>query len=194
MLVFSLFIMALSFDTFIAALTYEGNKINISFLSNLIISGVCSLSLIISLFLGDCLDNYLANNLIRLISFIMLFSLGIFKIFGDTIKKRIQKAKSRVCFLDYIIKIYCDYKKADYDKSNDISKLEAVLLGTALSFDNLASGIAFRVSYSYFIVIFLFSFFINFLSILSTKIFKNININFSFIGGMIFIIIAFLRL
>ena len=194
MLVYLFFIMALSFDTFIAALTYEGNKIEIPFFSNLIISGICSFSLIISLSLGGFLGSLLPEKWLKYTSFIILFILGVFKIFGDGIRKHMKKRNYKIHFFNNILNIYCDYKSADCDESKHLSKLEAVLLSIALSFDNLTSGIAFRISYVYFIPIFLLNFFVNVLSILSAKVFSNIKYNFSIIGGLIFIIIAFLKL
>ena len=194
MVVYLLFIIALSFDAFITALTYEGDNIKIPILSNLIISIICSFSLIISLFFGNYLDTIVSETVLKHISFIILFCLGITKIFGDIIKNRLIKKKTNNYLFNCIVKNGQDYKKTSCDKSNLLSTRSALLLSVVLSFDSLSSGIAFSLNYNYFIIVFLFSFFVNFLLILCSKIFKGIKIDFSFFGGLIFILIAFSKL
>lgn len=182
-------VLALSVDTFIASLSYESDKIKIPISSNLIISFICSISLVISLCLGN-----LININIKWISFFLLFTIGIIKIFNGFIKDIINK-KFLFTFknISFFIEIYGDYKKADFDKSKILSKKEAIFLGLALSIDSLASGLAFQANVLILILVFLLSMLINFLSILLAKMIKKINFNISFLGGIIFIILAILK-
>ena len=195
MLIYVSLIFALSVDTFIAALSYEGSKIEIPFSSNLIISLICSLSLIISLIVGNFIDEIISTFVLKLFSFFVLFLIGIFKIFDTYSRKNITK-KINFSFrnLNFVIEIYNDYKKADFDNSKKLSKIEAIYLSLALSIDSLGAGMAFQTNYILFIPIFILCFFVNVISIFSSKIIKKINIDFSLIGGIIFIVLAFLKI
>ena len=81
-----LLVMALSIDTFISSLAYGTNKIKIPFSSAMIINIICSVFLAISILLGEFFEPYVSNHLIKFISFILLFSLGIIKLFNKKIK------------------------------------------------------------------------------------------------------------
>ncbi len=198
-------ILALSLDTFMASLTYEISKIRIPLKSNLIISFVCSTILIISLFLGNSLSLVIPNAVLKWISFFILFFIGILKIFESQVKKLIKKNsfKSKkinfsFCNLKFILQIYSDYAKADYDKSKNLSAIEAFSLALALSIDGLSAGLAFNTASEYFLAIFLTSLIINIALIFLAKflkfIIKNIKFDFSLLGGLIFVVLAFFRL
>ena len=188
-------VLALSVDTFIASLSYESDKIKIPVSSNLIISFICSFSLIISLCLGNLISNIINIYILKWLSFFILFTIGIVKLFNSFIKNIINKTfLFTFKNINFVIEIYGDYKKADFDKSKTLSKKEAIFLGLALSIDSLASGLAFQVNFKTVLIIFILSILINFLSVFAAKIIKKINFNISLIGGIIFIILAFLKI
>lgn len=81
-----LLVTALSIDTFISSLAYGTNKIKIPFSSAMIINIICSVFLAVSILLGEFFEPYVSENLIQLISFFLLFSLGIIKLFNKKIK------------------------------------------------------------------------------------------------------------
>ena len=58
-------ILALSLDTFMAALSYEANKIKIPISSNFIISLICALFLFISLLLGNVLNLFIPEFILK---------------------------------------------------------------------------------------------------------------------------------
>jgi len=195
-MIYLVFILSLSIDTFVAALAYEGSKIKIPFYSNLIISFICAFSIIISLLLGNISVNIINYNTVKLLSFFILFSLGIAKILNKPIKNYIKKQKLKHISkeLSFIIEIYSDYIKADINKSKNLSKLEAIYLGFALSLDNLVSGLAFQTDYYLLPLLFLMSILTNIIMILLSRIVRNLNFNLSYLGGLIFIILAFTKL
>ena len=195
MLTYFSLVFALSIDSFFVALSYEANKIKIPFFSNLIISFICSFSLIFSLLLGNFITKFMPYYILKWFSFFVLFFIGIFKLFENYFKSFFTK-KSKLCFkkLNFIIQIFIDYKNADYDNSRVLSKTEAFFLSLVLSIDSLSAGIAFQTDYSLFIPLLLFSLFINFMLILVSKIIKFFNIDFSFISGIIFIILAVFKI
>lgn len=196
---------ALSLDTFMAALSYEANKIKIPISSNLIISFICALFLFISLLLGGVLNLFIPEFILKWISFIILFGIGLFKIFDNRIKKFICKRnfKSKsinfsFCNLKFILQIYSDYSYADIDKSKSLSPIEAISLALALSIDGLSAGIAFNTDIVLGLFIFIICLIVNVLFILLAKgfnyLFSNSKIDFSLLGGFIFIILAFCKL
>ncbi len=202
-LYFSL-IFALSLDTFMAALSYESNKIKIPISSNLIISFICSLFLFISLLLGNFLGTFIPDVILKWISFFILFFIGFIKVFDNRIKNFIKKRNFKgksinfsFCNLRFILQIYSDYSCADVDKSKSLSPIEAICLALALSIDGLSAGIAFNTSFILGLFIFLSCFIMNFGFILLSKLFNhfmNNKLDFSLLGGFIFIILAFCRL
>lgn len=202
-LYFSL-IFALSLDTFMAALSYESNKIKIPISSNLIISFICSLFLFISLLLGNFLGTFIPDVILKWISFFILFFIGFIKVFDNRIKNFIKKRNFKgksinfsFCNLRFILQIYSDYSCADVDKSKSLSPIEAIFLALALSIDGLSAGIAFNTSFILGLFIFLSCFIMNFGFILLSKLFNhfmNNKLDFSLLGGFIFIILAFCRL
>ena len=204
MIIYLSLILALSLDTFMAALSYEANKIKIPISSNLIISFICALVLFISLLLGNVLSIFIPDFILVFISFVILFSIGLFKIFDNRIKKFIKKRnfKSKsinfsFCNLKFILQIYSDYAYADMDKSKSLSPIEAISLAFALSIDGLSAGLAFNTDIILGLFIFIICFGINVLFILFAKGFNslfNSKIDFSLLGGFIFIILALCKL
>jgi len=198
-------ILALSLDTFMAALSYEANKIKIPISSNFIISLICALFLFISLLLGNVLNLFIPEFILKWFSFIILFGIGLFKIFDNRIKKFIKKRdfKSKsinfsFCNLKFILQIYSDYSYADMDKSKSLSPTEAISLALALSIDGLSAGLAFNTDIIFGLLIFIVCLTVNVLFILLAKAFNNLfnnsKIDFSLLGGFIFIILAICRL
>ncbi|MCI9084761.1 MAG: hypothetical protein HFH46_04025, partial [Bacilli bacterium] len=178
-LYFSL-IFALSLDTFMAALSYESNKIKIPISSNLIISFICSLFLFISLLLGNFLGTFIPDVILKWISFFILFFIGFIKVFDNRIKNFIKKRNFKgksinfsFCNLRFILQIYSDYSCADVDKSKSLSPIEAICLALALSIDGLSAGIAFNTSFILGLFIFLSCFIMNFGFILLSKLFNH---------------------
>lgn len=201
MITFLVLIFTLSLDTFIAALSYETNNIKIPIMSNIIISFICSLFLIISLAFGNLLGCFINDKILKFISFLILFLIGLFKIFDNELKKYIKKIKfkkNNFSKIKMIVKIYSDYEKADVDNSKKLSSLEAIFLALALSIDGLSAGLAFTTSIFYLLIIFIVSFFTNMFLILFSKIASHFTlkakIDFSMFSGLVFIIIGFFRL
>ena len=174
MLIYIIYILSLSIDSFIAALSYQTNNIKIPFKSNLIISLTCSSSLLISLSLGNIIKNMINIHTLKWLSFFILFLLGITKIFNNNIKNILKRPNMNIINKIKLVSIYGDYKKADFDYSKNLSTFESLYLAFALSLDNIISGIAFNISHNKLLLIFVFSTLINIISISSTKIFRKI--------------------
>ena len=200
-----LLVLALSLDSFTACFAYGSNKILIPFKSVLIISCICSISLGISLFLGNFITSFFSLNL-NLFSFIILFILGFFKLFDYIFKsiiKHLNGFSKKLSFsflnLKFILSIYANPQNADIDKSKSISSVEAASLAFALSLDSITVGLGYCCNILYSCIAVIISFIINIIIIKSAAFLGNktssaISLDFSFICGIILITLAFLKL
>ena len=197
---------ALSIDAFVASFAYGTNKIKIPFLSTIIISAVCSTILAISLIIGSILSDYIDSNITIAISFVIMFLLGIIKLFDSSIKALIRKNKNfkkeykfSLFSLNFIINVYADPEKADKDKSRMLSPVEAVSLAIALSLDGAVAGFGAGLSSDSLIQTILYSFVIGACFIvagyrLGNHISKKISFDMSWISGILLIVLAFLKI
>ena len=197
---------ALSLDAFVASFAYGTNKIKIPFLSALILTFICSLTLTISLILGNIIRPYLPESLTHIICFIILFILGITKLFDSSIKAYIRKKKTlnkRITFkalnLHFILNIYADPRIADKDDSRTLSLSEAISLALALSIDGLAVGLGAALANVNSIMIVVISILIGMIavmggSLLGEKVSNKINLDLSWLSGILLVILGFMKL
>jgi len=187
-----LLVIALSIDSFVASFAYGANKIKIPISSVAVINIICTLVLGVSLFLGSAIGSYIPPNLIKL--------------FDSTSKSFIKKNNNinkEINFsmfnLSFILQIYVNPENADKDLSKSLSVKESVALALALSMDALAAGFGAGIAdISYSLV--LFSFLVVNTSLmviacnLGGKVSEKINMDISWISGVLLIVLAFLKL
>lgn len=200
------FVIALCLDSFAAAFAYGTNKIKIPFASASVISIICSAILGISLLIGTLIRDILPGNLPVIICFCMLFILGLVKLFDSIIKgyiRKNEKIHKQLCFsifsLKFILNIYANPEIADKDHSRVLSIKEAVYLSVAMSLDGLVAGIGAALKEINIFLAVSISLIIVFISIVSgcflgNKLAKKTPLDFSWLGGVILIILAFLKL
>lgn len=201
-----LFITALSTDALIASFAYGSNKIKIPFISIQIISFICTAILGISLFLGTFLKPYIPAELLKIVSFIILLLLGITKLLDNIIKTIIKKytvfrkeIKFSMLNLNFILNIYANPKEADIDHSNTLSPGEALSLAIALSIDSLASGVGAALGNVNIPVTIAASLILSMIAvksgeIIGYKLSDKVPFQLSWLGGMLLIIVACMRL
>jgi len=165
---------AISVDAFAASFAYGGKRIKIPLLSVLIINLVCVLTLGISLVTGAALSAYIPEPLTALISFGILFVLGVTKFFDNS-----------------------EPKNYDTDDSKIISITEAAMLAVALSMDGLAVGFGAALSNANIWAIILCTFAIGMLAVifgckLGNKVAGRLKV--SWISGVLLIILAIVNL
>ena len=76
-----LLVTALSVDAFAAGFAYGVSKIKVPFISVIIVTGISSLILVISLLAGNVVSSLIPGNLTSYFSFLLLFVLGLVKLF-----------------------------------------------------------------------------------------------------------------
>ncbi len=201
-----LLVLALSLDAFVASIAYGTNKIKIPFTSMTIITIVCSMFLAASIFFGSLLKQLLPSNITIIISFIILMSLGIYYLFESLIKNFLEKksdsnhkVKFKLFNIWFIIDIYIDETKADFDNSKILSSKEALYLAIALSLDSIAIGFGSGLgNVNYFHVI-LLSLVSGMIAIwiglfIGRKFVEKSKLNLSWLAGIILMVLAVLKL
>ncbi len=170
---------ALSVDAFAAGFVYGVSKIKVPFLSVIIVTAISSLILVVSLLAGSLVSRLLPGNVTEYFSFLLLFILGLVKLFDRT---RHEEAET-----------------ADKNKDAVLSPTEAFALGAALSIDSLAVGIGAGIPSSYIPTAFLASAWIGALavllgSLLGRLIASHCRSNLCWVSGVLLILLAFMKL
>lgn len=198
--------LALSVDAFFACISYGALKIKIPVLSAVIISVVCSATLLVSSFFGTLLSSFISVEATKLIAFIILFGIGFIKLFEEGLKALINKLQEKhksisfSCFnFRFILKVYADAPKADFDSSRCLSALEAVSLSIALSIDGCVCGLGAGIANIPLPELFIISCILTFImvaagSIIGRKIAKKLKHDFSFVGGIILMLLGISKL
>lgn len=146
-----LLVLALSLDTFFACMALGAKKIEIPFISKLIIALVSSFFLTLSLTFGNILTLFVNQKTLDIIGFLVLFILATVNIFDSLFKKFIQKHiflthSINIKYLTLTLNIYIDKTKADKDKSLSLNPAEALVLSILLSMDSLFTGISIQTN------------------------------------------------
>lgn len=197
---------ALSLDAFVASFSYGTEKIKIPMTSALVLDIICSLTLTVSLFAGSILKPYLPGGVASVLCFLILFFLGITKLFDSSIKAYIRKNKrlnKRIAFqalnLKFILTIYADPKVADSDNSRVLSYKEAVSLALALSIDGLSVGLGAALLDGNHFLIIASSLVIGFLAVISgsflgKKVSDKTTLDLSWLSGVLLLVLGFMKL
>lgn len=209
-LLFSIFesillVTALSTDALIASLAYGSNKIRIPFVSALIIALICTGFLGFSLLIGVLLKPFLPLGLLKVVSFLILFLLGVTRLMDNIIKSLINKnsnlskeIKFTLFDLKFILNIYADPKEADIDKSKILSPKEASSLAIALSIDSLTAGIGAALGNVNVLSVVTVSFLFSFLAVKSgeyigCRLLSKLPFQLSWLSGLLLICLAAFR-
>lgn len=202
----ALLAVALSVDSFIASFAYGTNRIKIPFISVLIISVICSLTLALSLFLASVISPILPPLATKIFCFLILFILGVIKLFDSSIKSAIRKHKGimkqlkfSMFNLNFILNVYADPEVADTDCSRSLSPYEAVSLATALSLDGLAAGFGAGLVNFSLIEVFVFSLVFGISAILlgcrlGNKVAEKLPADISWLSGALLVFLGVLKL
>ena len=197
--------LSVSIDSFLASISYGTSKIRIPFSSALIVDIISSTMLGSSLLVGSFLQNYISLNIAKIISFIILFLLGIYRLFESILKsyinnnsKELSPFKFKLFDFNFVLQVYADEIKADFDKSKILTSKESIYLAFALSLDSLAVGFGSSLLTINYIEVFIVSIIIGLIAILlgafvGRKFVESTNLNLSWLSGLMLVILAFLR-
>ncbi|MCL2739671.1 MAG: manganese efflux pump [Oscillospiraceae bacterium] len=196
----------LSIDVLISAFAYGANRIKIPMLSAHIINFICSATIGLSFLVGTIIRPFLPPWLAVLISFGILFTIGLIKLADGLIKAYIRKnidLSKEIAFsmfnLKFIISLYADPERADADDSKDLSPMEAVTLAFAVSMDGLALGLGAAFGNINGLLVCAWSLVTTMAAIilgcrLGQGAMKKLNFDASWLGGAALIILAVVKL
>ncbi len=197
---------ALSIDAFAASFAYGTGRIKIPLASAVIIAGICSGLLGISLVCGTFIGNFIPSSLTSILSFLILFILGIVKLSDSLLKeyiKKHQKIDKKIHFtflhFQFILNVYADPQRADFDCSRKLSAQESISLALALSLDGLAAGFGAALESTNIFMILCFSLLVNLLAIRlggwsGRKTAEKWSFSLSWLSGCILLLIALSKL
>ncbi|PRR81466.1 sporulation membrane protein YtaF [Clostridium vincentii] len=201
-----LLVSSVCIDAFVASIAYGTNRIKIPVLSAIIISFVGSLILGISLFFGGFIKDFLPGNLPIILSFSILMLLGIYRLFEGLFKNYIQKKHKidkpltfKLFDIQFVLQVYADETKADFDKSKTLTSKESFYLASALSFDSLAVGFGSSLVGGGYIQTVFLCLILGIIAVLvgvfiGKKLVAKTNINLSWLSGVILMILALNKL
>lgn len=197
---------ALSIDAFAAGFSYGADRIRVPVSSSLIISLICSGLLGVSLLLGTAVQPILSPGLATGIGFAILAVLGIVKLFDSSLKAWIRRHptwKKRCQFslphLHLILTIYADPPAADLDRSQSLSPAESVSLAIAMSLDGLGVGLGAGLTQSPWLLTIGVSLLLTLLAVwggarLGNRLAAHLNKDFSWLSGLMLLLLAFGKL
>ncbi len=200
---------ALSIDTLMSGFAYGTNKIKIPKISMLIINLTCSIVLMVALFFGSFINNYINEEFSLGICVSILILLGLVKFLDGIIKQVINMRNGinkNIKFSFFSVKmtlnLYAKPEEADFDKSKNLSYKEAFAIAIALSLDSITIGFGRGMGETnvwQILVITALSFILGFIALIigvkiGNKIANKTNMNLSWISGLLLIIIAIYKL
>lgn len=194
--------LALSLDAFAASFAYGSKQIKIPFASVCVIDLVCGLIVGVSLLAGTVTKGFIPEA----VSFWILFLLGAEKLADGIVKSLIRRyggvrrdLNFSLCSIRFVLSLYADPEKADRDSSQSIAPGEAASLAVALSLDGIAVGFGAAVGQVNAPAVFCFSLLANALAVFSgaglgNRLSRRLPFSISWLGGVILIVMAVLRL
>lgn len=201
-----LLVSSLCIDSFVASIAYGTSKIKIPILSAIIINLVCTATLALSLFVGSIVKNFLPDRIPVLLGFFLLISIGVYRLFECIFKTCIIKHSNsdkpltfKLFDFRFVLQVYADEIKADFDKSKYLSPKEAFYLALALSLDSLAVGFGSSLCNINYFQTLLLCFIIGILCVLigvliGRKFAEKVHLDLSWLSGVLLIVLAVLRI
>lgn len=201
-----LLIIALSADAFAASFAYGADNVKIPPLSAVIVALLADFLLMLSLFIGHLLKAYVPPAFTTVFSFLILFVLGSIKLFDSSIRKKIRenrfnskKVQVKTKNLRFILTVYAAPEAANTADVEVLSPAEALSLGLALSLDSAAAGFGAASGEYSLPLAALLTFLISLCAVsggcrLGRLLASRSGFNFSVIGGILLILLAFSKL
>jgi len=192
----------LSIDVFAVSFAYGSSKIKIPFKSIMVITIIGSSILALSIYLGALLLPFISYRVAPMLSFGILFTLGLIKIFDSVIKGYIRKNNDTsktmefsVLNLKFILNVYADPEIADSDNSRILSPKEAVTIAIAVALDAFAIGFGAGLVDVNHLQLIAFSLVIDVIAVVTgcfigSKIASKAKIDLSWLAGVILILLA----
>jgi len=200
-----LLVSSLCIDSFVASIAYGTSKIRIPLVSTIIINLVCTITLACSLLIGSIFKSFLPGNLPVVLGFLLLMVLGIYRLFEYIFKAYIckySKSDSPLTFkifdFQFVLQVYANEIKADFDNSKCLNVKESFYLALALSLDSLAVGIGSSLYSVNYMQVLILCFIIGMIAVslgvfLGRKFAQKLHFELSWLSGILLILLAIIR-
>jgi len=195
---------AAAIDVFAGAFAYGCNKIKIPLLTTVFMTIDCTFFILLAYTLGSYLKSFFTPFWTMIIAFSILFIIGLIKLLDWGIKALIRRylyRKIKFCWLDFrfILSLYANPEKADYDESKTLSIKESIPLSFALTIDGMVAAFSLALSningwYLVFWALITHFIAINLGSHFGNSFAKVSNYNIEWLSGTILMIMAFSKL
>ncbi len=163
-------------DNFAVGISYGTRRIQIPFISNLIIALITGIGTLVSMLLGEAISNILSPKAATLLGAIIIIVVGIWIFVKEILNitkedsnkngREVRKIEiSSYGSIGKIPKILENPFLADWDFSGYISVSESIILGCALALNNMANGIGAGLAGINPFITAIFAFIISLLSI-----------------------------
>jgi len=198
--------LSVSIDAFLVSFAYGCKKIKLPIASLHIINLICASTIFLSFLIGSQIMQHIPSWAVQILSFSILFIIGIIKLFDSITKSIIRKhtelnkeIKFSVFNFKFILRLYADPEAADMDVSKSISPKEASWLALSLSLDGVAVGFSAAMIGVNGLVLVLFTFFMGFAALLLGSRLGNsaadkLKFNISWVAGTMLIGLAIMQL
>ncbi|WP_026569736.1 MULTISPECIES: sporulation membrane protein YtaF [Sediminibacillus] len=143
---FVLLAFAVSLDSFMVGFTYGLRKMAIRSRTILLIAFITAVVFYLSMLIGTVIASFLEPSVAEMIGGTVLILIGIWVVYqffrtDNTQREQPIVLKFEIKSLGIVIEILKKPMAADFDKSGNITGIEALLLGLALSVDSFGAGI-----------------------------------------------------
>lgn len=146
----ALFLTAVSLDSLTAGFSYGTDGVHIKRLALLPLALVPALFITAAQGIGSLVGSFLPAGILPLLSFLLLFLIGIAKLFESLIRLLAKKHPSlmgnwgcKIKQLNIVFTVYLSPEEANRTELQVLSVMEALLLSLALSLDSILVGMAF---------------------------------------------------
>jgi len=198
-------VFALGIDALVCSFSYGVNKIRIPKRSMVMINVITTVLLGLGIILARFMGEFLPPVAVYILSFSILFILGLSKIFEGAIKAMIKRNKGSRDFnfslfnMGFVLQIFAQYELADVDESKELSLSEAIPLAFAVGFDGLSVGLSVGLMQLDVSLLLVMAFFVGLICVwlgdfFGRKLSKQLTFDFSIISGLILIGIAVFNL
>lgn len=197
---------ALLLDTLAASIAYGACGMRLSGRQIAAINGIGSGCLLAALLLGGLIDHWIPETFTRQICFFSLFFLGLMKLGDSALKSYLRENRNfsrdigfSVCSLKFVIRIYSDPVTADLNQDRKLSWKETVFFALAMSIDGIVAGTMAAFLKVPVVLTVLTAFvmgecFTYFGLFLGRFLEHRKDRDFTFLGGILFLVLAFLKL
>jgi len=167
----------------------------------IVINIITLLLLTTGIIIAHILEGFLPTAVVYGLSFLILFFLGLTKIFEGAIKSLIKRHEGNPKFsfslfnFGFVLQVFAQPELADSDASKELSVAESVPLAFALGFDGLSVGLSVGLMALNIPLLLTMSFIIGMVCValgssLGRKASQKISFDFSILSGLILILIA----